>query len=135
MFPAHAPAERSTRESPPSAPYRARVFTSHVRPDARFTVVSDRLEYEPTVRVQEGEGFLAGLYWNDYGTRIVRYGTAGPFVPFFPHLDAPVVRGETYRMGAIRSTEELADDVVTVGFGPTDGADTGDATGVPSAER
>lgn len=102
-------------------PYRARTYANDFYPGARFRVVSDDVGYEPRVSVQEGESFLADLYWSDYETRIVRYANTEERVLFFPHVDAPVERGATYRSGRIRSAEELADGVVAVGFGPVDG--------------
>ena len=98
--------------------YRARIYASDLRPGALFRVVSGPIDYKPEVPVQEGEAFLEGLYWNDYGTRIIRYQNTGERVLFFPALDAPIDRGAPYRMGNVRSTDQLAEGIVGVGFGP-----------------
>lgn len=100
---------------------RARMYASDFYSGARFRVVSADFEYEPRVSVQEGESFLADLYWNDYETRIVRYANTEERVLFFPRSDAAVERGTTYRTGQIRSTEELADGVVAIGFSAVTG--------------
>lgn len=94
----------------------ARMYASDFYPEARFRVVSDPLRYEPETPVQEGEAFIGTLYWSDHETRIVRYANTDERVLFFPPLDAEVGTGERYRTGRIRSTEELARGIVTVGF-------------------
>lgn len=101
---------------------RARIYASDYYPDARFRVVSKPLDYEPDVPVQEGEAFLEDLYWRGYETRIARYENTRERVLFFPPAAAAVERGRTYRTGEIRSTEELAGGIVTVGFRPVAGA-------------
>ena len=103
--------------------YAARIYASDFYPDARFRVVSGPLDYKPNVEVQEGEAFLEGLYWNDFGTRIIRYENTGERVLFFPALDAPIERGARYRTGRVRSADQLAEDVVSVGFGPVGNGD------------
>lgn len=105
---------------PEGATSRARMYAGDFYQGARFRVVSDPLAYRPETPVQEGEAFLADLYWNDHETRIVRYANTGERVLFFPALDAGVETGDRYRTGRIRSTRELAEGIVTVGFGPAD---------------
>ncbi|MGQ3414196.1 hypothetical protein [Natrinema versiforme] len=95
---------------------RARLYGSDWHPDARFRVVSRPLEYKPSVSVQEGESFLADLYWSGYETRVIRYENTRERVLFFPPAEADVDRNATYRTGAIRSTDELAEGVVTIEF-------------------
>lgn len=92
------------------------MYGSDWHPNARFRVVSQSLEYKPAVSVQEGESFLADLYWSGYETRVIRYENARERVLFFPPAEADVDRDTTYRTGAIRSTDELAEGIVTVAF-------------------
>lgn len=100
----------------------ARMYASDFYPDARFRVVSESLRYKPETPVQEGEAFLSDLYWNGYGTRIVAYSNTDERVLFFPPVDAEVRFGNAYRTGDIRSTDELPEGIVTMGFRPVDGA-------------
>ena len=94
----------------------ARVYTHDFYPDAAFQVVSEPLPYRPETPVQEGEAFLADFYWDSYETRIVRYENTNERVLFFAPESASVERGQTYQMGTIQSTDELADGVVGVTF-------------------
>lgn len=94
----------------------ARVYAHDFYPGAEFQVVSDAIDYKPETPVQEGEAFLADLYWSDYETRIVRYENTNERVLFFAPESADVERGQTYQTGEIQSTHELADGVVGVTF-------------------
>lgn len=94
----------------------ARVYAHDFYPSATFRVVSGPLDYTPETPVQEGEAFLADLYWNGYETRIVRYENTNERVLFFAPESAGVERGQIHRMGEIQSTDELADGVVGVTF-------------------
>lgn len=100
---------------------RAKLYGNNVYPEARFRVVSDDLDYKPDVEVQEGEAFLGALYWNGYGTRIIRYANTGERVLFFPATT--VEKGRAYQISRIRSTNELPEQIVTVTFRPVKGAD------------
>lgn len=107
----------------PESEYRARIYRTDFYPGARFRVVSDTLDYRPNVQTPAGESFIADLYWNGYDTRIVRYGNTGERVLFFPPHEADVDRGDAYRFGQVRSTDELASGIVAVGVGQaSDGA-------------
>lgn len=99
----------------------ARMYASDFYPDARFRVVSDSLDYRPETEMQAGEAFIAGLYWNDYDTRILAYENTGERALFFPPVDPGVERGAAYRTGEIRSTDEIPEGLVTVGFEPVEG--------------
>ena len=94
----------------------ARVYAHDFYPSARFEIVSEPLPYKPETPVQEGEAFLADFYWNGYETRVVRYENTNERVLLFVPESAGVERGQTHRMGEIRSTDELADGVVGVTF-------------------
>lgn len=100
--------------------YRARIYETDFRSGARFWVVSKPLDYKPHVPVQEGEAFLEDLYWNGYDTRIIHYEGTNRRVLFFPALDVPIERDAPYRMGRVRSADQLADGIVSVGFGPVE---------------
>ena len=107
----------------------ARIYADDYHRNARFRVVSKPLDYVPEVQVQEGEAFLADLYWRGYETRIARYGNTRERVLFFPPTDAGVEQGRAYRTGEIRSTAELAEGIVTIGFRPADGGGGSDEGG------
>lgn len=107
-----------TGESETGDELRARIYADDFYREARFQVVSDDLDYEPAVSLQEGEAFIEELYWNGYETRIIEYGNTRERVLFFPAEAAGVERGRPYRTGRIRSTEELAEGIVGVRFEP-----------------
>lgn len=94
----------------------ARIYAHDFYPGAEFEVVSEPLPYRPETPVQEGEAFLADLYWNGYETYVVRYENTNERVLFFVPESADVERGQTYQTGEIQSTHELADGVVGVSF-------------------
>lgn len=101
-------------------PATARMFFGDYRPGARFTVVSRPLNYKPEIEYPEGEDFLQGLFWNDYGTRIVEYDNTRERVLFFPAKEADVRRGDRYVLGEVLGFEDRLRGLVRVAFDPVE---------------
>lgn len=96
----------------------ARIYVFDYYPDATFRVVSKPLAYKPTVRVQEGESFLAEMYWSKYETRVIRYENTNKQVLCFPRKEEVVKAGNRYQMMRMRKTKELAKGIISIEFEP-----------------
>ena len=103
-----------TNESPV---LRARIYVLDYYPDATFQVASEPLAYKPTVQVQEGESFLAEMYWSKYETRVIRYENTNKQVLFFPRRGV-VKTGEKCQMKRMKETKELAKGIINIEFKP-----------------
>ena len=103
-----------------SEPASARMFFGDYRPGARFTVVSEPLDYKPEIEYPPGESFLQGLFWNDYGTRVIEYDNTRERVLFFPAKEADVRRGDRYALGEVLGFKDRLQGLVRVAFEPVE---------------
>lgn len=97
---------------------------SDAYPGARFRLVSEPLAYKPTIPVQEGEGFLSGMYWRGYETRVLEYENTNERTLCYLPQDATVDRDTTFQIAGIRSTAELDRTIVTVAVEQTGATST-----------
>jgi hypothetical protein len=95
---------------------RARIYVFDYYPDATFQVASEPLAYKPTVQVQEGESFLAEMYWSKYETRVIRYENTNKQVLFFPRVGRVVKTGKKYQMLRMKKTKELVKGMISIKF-------------------
>lgn len=96
----------------------ARIYIFDYYPNATFQMVSKPLAYKPKVHVQEGEAFLAEMYWSKYETRLIRYANTNKRVLFFPQIRTKVKMGDRYQTIKVRTTKELAEGIIGIEYEP-----------------